>query len=134
MVVYLRGHEGRGIGLVAEARRRTRCRTPAATPSTPTPTWGCPSTPATTPSPQRFSPTSGSDRVRLLTNNPAKVDGLARYGVEVARREPLLVEATAESVRYLRAKQERLGHDLPHVPRSAARESRTDPLLEGVVP
>ncbi len=72
--------------------------------------------------------------MRLLTNNPAKVDGLARYGVEVVRREPLLVEPTDDSLRYLRAKQERLGHDLPHVPVSAARESRVDPLLEGVRP
>jgi 3,4-dihydroxy 2-butanone 4-phosphate synthase/GTP cyclohydrolase II len=50
VVIYLRGHEGRGIGLVAKLQP---CRMRGATPSTPTSTWGSRPTPATTARPPR---------------------------------------------------------------------------------
>lgn len=52
----------------------------------------------------------GIRRVRLLTNNPHKVEGLRKYGVEVAERVPLVTPATPHNRRYLRAKREKLGH------------------------
>jgi len=48
--------------------------------------------------------------VRLLTNNPAKVAGLAVCGIEVTGMVPLPVEPTPENLRYLTAKRDRLGH------------------------
>ena len=49
-------------------------------------------------------------RVRLLTNNPAKIAGLARYGIEVIERAPLYTAPNAVNERYLRTKRERMGH------------------------
>ena len=54
----------------------------------------------------------GIDRVRLLTNNPHKVDAMAQYGIQVTERVPLLVNTTPENQTYLRTKQEKLGHFL----------------------
>ncbi len=54
----------------------------------------------------------GVDAVRLLTNNPAKVDGLEAHGVHVAAREPLLVGVSPRNVRYLTTKARRMGHVL----------------------
>lgn len=55
----------------------------------------------------------GLSTVRLLTNNPAKVEGLIMQGVCVVRREPLLVGASAQNVRYLATKAQRMGHVIP---------------------
>lgn len=52
----------------------------------------------------------GVERVRLLTNNPRKVEGLRKYGIEVVERLPLIAPATAHNRRYLRAKRDKLGH------------------------
>ena len=132
-VVYLRGHEGRGIGLVPKLAAYALQDTGRDTVDANT-DLGLPVDARDYATAAAVLADLGVGPVRLLTNNPAKVDGLGRHGVQVVRREPLLVEPTSDSLRYLRAKQERLGHDLPHVPSSAAREIRADPLLEGVVP
>lgn len=51
------------------------------------------------------------DKLRLLTNNPHKVEALAHYGMDV-ERVPLLVDSTLENKTYLKTKQEKLGHYL----------------------
>ena len=51
----------------------------------------------------------GLSDVRLLTNNPRKLDGLEAAGVKV-EREPLEIPATAESQPYLRTKKDKMGH------------------------
>lgn len=55
----------------------------------------------------------GITRVRLLTNNPAKIEGLERGGIEVAERLPLHVLPNPSNAEYLRTKQERMDHLLP---------------------
>jgi 3,4-dihydroxy 2-butanone 4-phosphate synthase/GTP cyclohydrolase II len=55
----------------------------------------------------------GVGRVRLLTNNPAKVEGLERGGIEVVERIPLVVPQSDESAAYLAVKARRLGHEVP---------------------
>lgn len=52
----------------------------------------------------------GIDALRLLTNNPMKLNALTRYGIQVCERIPLETEATSENRRYLNTKKEKLGH------------------------
>ncbi len=54
------------------------------------------------------------ERVRLLTNNPRKIDALRDYGIDVVAREPIEVRPNAVNERYLTTKRERLGHLLHH--------------------
>ena len=55
----------------------------------------------------------GVRRVRLLTNNPAKIEGLERHGVEVLERVPLGISPNPWNLGYLRTKREKMGHLYP---------------------
>jgi GTP cyclohydrolase II len=55
----------------------------------------------------------GVRRAHLLTNNPAKVEGLERHGVEVAERLPLRISPNPSNLGYLRTKREKMGHLFP---------------------
>jgi len=57
----------------------------------------------------------GVKKIRLLTNNPRKVAGLAGYGLTIMDTVPIEVEPNPFNVRYLRAKKEKLGHKLDKV-------------------
>jgi GTP cyclohydrolase II len=57
----------------------------------------------------------GCNRVVLLTNNPTKVEGLAKAGIEIAGRMPIETPVNADNRRYLTAKAARAGHHLGHV-------------------
>ncbi len=52
----------------------------------------------------------GIRQARLITNNPAKRVGLEAYGIEIVERVPMKIEATPWNIRYLRTKQEKMGH------------------------
>ena len=54
-------------------------------------------------------------RIVLLTNNPAKLDGLSGAGIDIAGRMPLEAPINADNLRYLTAKAERAGHRLDHL-------------------
>jgi GTP cyclohydrolase II len=54
----------------------------------------------------------GFSRIRLLTNNPAKVDALRAAGIIVAERLPVISSPTAHNQRYLSTKKERMAHQL----------------------
>ncbi|GBD26172.1 Riboflavin biosynthesis protein RibBA [bacterium HR30] len=61
----------------------------------------------------------GIRRVRLMTNNPRKIQGLEHYGIEVVERVPLEVTPHRGNLHYLRTKRQKMGHllsniDLPH--------------------
>ncbi|MDF2720558.1 MAG: 3,4-dihydroxy-2-butanone 4-phosphate synthase [Paenibacillus sp.] len=52
----------------------------------------------------------GVRKIRLLTNNPRKIRGLEGYGMEIVERVPIQMEANEDNRRYLRTKQQKLGH------------------------
>jgi GTP cyclohydrolase II len=54
-------------------------------------------------------------RIVLLTNNPAKLEGLAKAGIDIASRMPLEAPINADNRRYMTAKAERAGHRLDHL-------------------
>ena len=55
-------------------------------------------------------------RAELLTNNPAKADGLRTAGIEITGLRPLIVEPNPDNLHYLSTKRERMGHRLPAAP------------------
>jgi 3,4-dihydroxy 2-butanone 4-phosphate synthase/GTP cyclohydrolase II len=54
----------------------------------------------------------GLHKIRLLTNNPRKVIGLESYGIEIVETIPLIIACNPYNERYLKTKQEKLGHQL----------------------
>ncbi len=111
VLVYLRGHEGRGVGLVSKlqayALQDTGLDTVDAQLELDLPVDG-----------REYAAGAailnalGLPTVRLLTNNPAKVEALQRYGIEVSAVERLSIAANAANRAYLRTKRDRLGHHL----------------------
>ncbi|HEY7875042.1 MAG TPA: bifunctional 3,4-dihydroxy-2-butanone-4-phosphate synthase/GTP cyclohydrolase II [Actinomycetota bacterium] len=127
IVVYIRGHEGRGIGLrhklEAYALQDGGLDTVEANVEL------------------GFSPDArdygvgaqilvdlGVSTMRLLTNNPTKRAGLEGYGLEIVERVPLESVPNPENLRYLQAKREKLGHILETV---AVLDNEPDPAAEG---
>jgi len=76
----------------------------------------------------------GCTRVVLLTNNPAKLDGLAKAGIEIAGRMPLETPINADNRRYMAAKATRGGHQLGHVIAALAESAETDTQVARLVP
>lgn len=114
VVVYLRGHEGRGIGLLHKLRAYALQDAGRDTVDANL-DLGLPADARDYGVGAQILRDLGVRSVRLLSNNPAKAAGLERYGVEVRSREALQVTPTPESRRYLRTKAARMGHDLDHV-------------------
>jgi len=109
VVVYLRGHEGRGIGLLAKlaayALQDGGLDTVAANLE-----QGLPADAREYGAAAAILADLGVDAVRLLTNNPDKVSGLRAHGVDVVERVPLHVGAGPLNQNYLRAKRDLMGH------------------------
>lgn len=66
----------------------------------------------------------GVTRVRLLTNNPRKIDALREHGIDVVDRLPLVAEPNAHNEGYLRTKRERAGH-LGQAPDAGANQDKS---------
>jgi 3,4-dihydroxy 2-butanone 4-phosphate synthase/GTP cyclohydrolase II len=109
VVVYLRGHEGRGIGLhnkllayqlqdegldTVEANLRL----------------GLPNDRREYGIGAQILVDLGITTMRLMTNNPAKYGGLEGFGLDIVERVPLESSPNPENIKYLRAKRERMGH------------------------
>ena len=54
----------------------------------------------------------GVSKIRLITNNPKKITGLEKYGIEITQRVPVVIKANERNRRYLKTKKEKLGHFL----------------------
>jgi GTP cyclohydrolase II len=76
----------------------------------------------------------GCSRVVLLTNNPAKLDGLARAGIEITDRMPLETPINADNRRYMTAKATRGGHQLGHLISSLSETPKDDEENARLVP
>ena len=109
VVVYLRGHEGRGIGLSAKIHAY-RLQDHGLDTVDANLQLGYPSDRRDYGTGMQILRDLGVRRMRLLTNNPAKRAGLEGYGLSVVERIPLLTSPTRENAHYLSTKQQRLGH------------------------
>jgi len=109
VVVYLRGHEGRGIGLGHKMRAYSLQDEGRDTVEANV-ELGFP------PDSREYGIGSqilvdlGISTMRIMTNNPAKYGGLDGYGLEIVERVPLHAMPNQENIAYLRTKQEKLGH------------------------
>ena len=54
----------------------------------------------------------GLSSIKLLTNNPRKIEGLEKYGLEIVERVPIVIRPTKLTKKYLKTKKEKLGHYL----------------------
>lgn len=111
VVVYLRGHEGRGIGLAKkmhayQLQDRGRDTVEANL------DLGLPVDARSYDVGAQILADLGVSTLRLMSNNPAKFTELEGYNLRIVERVPLLTEPTAENVRYLQAKEARMGHAL----------------------
>jgi 3,4-dihydroxy 2-butanone 4-phosphate synthase/GTP cyclohydrolase II len=115
-VLYIRGHEGRGIGLMHKLQAYELQDLGADTVDANL-HLGLPADARDYGTGAQILADLGVRSMRLLTNNPAKQAGLEGYGLSVVARIPLPVRVTADNLRYLRTKRDRMGHDLPGLPR-----------------
>ena len=111
VVVYLRGHEGRGIGLLHKLRAYSLQDSGHDTVDANL-ELGLPADARDYGTGAQILSDLEVVSVRLLTNNPAKRAGLERYGTEVVERVPMPSTVTADNLVYLRTKRDRMGHDL----------------------
>jgi len=112
VVLYLRGHEGRGIGLLPKLLAYQLQDAGADTVDANL-DLGLPADARDYGTGAQILADLGVRTMRLLSNNPAKRAGLEGYGLAIAGRVPLPVDATADNLRYLTTKRDRMGHDLP---------------------
>jgi 3,4-dihydroxy 2-butanone 4-phosphate synthase / GTP cyclohydrolase II len=110
VVLYLRGHEGRGIGLLAKLQAYQLQDNGVDTVDANL-ELGLPVDAREYSVAAQLLDDLGVRSLRLLTNNPAKVDALAAHGFGVTRI-PLPPQPTPDNLRYLATKRDRLGHQI----------------------
>ena len=109
VVLYVNGHEGRGIGLVDKLRAYVEQDAGADTVDANL-RLGHPADLRNYGDPAAILRSLGVRSVRLLSNNPGKMAGLRRHGIAVESLQPLRTAANRHNRAYLETKQERLGH------------------------
>jgi 3,4-dihydroxy 2-butanone 4-phosphate synthase/GTP cyclohydrolase II len=112
VVLYMRGHEGRGIGLLHKLQAYQLQESGADTVDANL-ALGLPADARDYGIGAQILFDLGVRSMRLLSNNPSKRAGLEGYGLRVLGRVPLPVRAVPENLRYLTTKRDRMGHDLP---------------------
>jgi 3,4-dihydroxy 2-butanone 4-phosphate synthase/GTP cyclohydrolase II len=111
ILLYLRGQEGRGIGL-ANKMRAYALQDRGMDTHEANRALGLPADGRDYAEAAAMLRTLGAARIRLLTNNPDKVATLRRHGVEVAKVEPLVIAPNPFNAAYLRTKAQKFGHML----------------------
>ncbi len=111
-MVYLRGHEGRGIGLVAKLQAY-QLQDGGRDTVDANLDLGLPADARHYGTATQVLRDLKVESVRLLTNNPDKVHNLEDFGIPVAERVPLTPHPNDHNLAYLRTKRDRMGHHLP---------------------
>jgi 3,4-dihydroxy 2-butanone 4-phosphate synthase/GTP cyclohydrolase II len=116
VVVYLRGHEGRGIGLVAKLEAYALQDAGRDTVDANL-DLGLPADARHYGAASQVLRDLGVTRVSLLTNNPDKSEALADFGITVDAQVALTPRPNEHNLHYLRTKRDRMGHRIPGLPR-----------------
>jgi len=109
VVVYLRGHEGRGIG-ISHKLQAYRLQDGGFDTVDANVELGLPVDSREYGIGAQILVDLGITTMRLMTNNPAKRGGLEGFGLEIVQRVPIETIPNDENIRYLRTKRDRLGH------------------------
>lgn len=110
VLLYLRGQEGRGIGIAHKLRAYTLQDEQGLDTVEANEELGLPVDSRKYGIGAQILADLGVTSMRLMTNNPHKYSGLAGFGLAIAERVPLLPKPTKENLRYLSAKQDKMGH------------------------
>jgi 3,4-dihydroxy 2-butanone 4-phosphate synthase/GTP cyclohydrolase II len=130
VVLYVRGHEGRGIGLMHKLQAY-QLQDGGSDTVDANLELGLPADARDYGTGAQILVDLGIRTMVLLSNNPAKRAGLEGYGLEIVGRQALPVHATPENLRYLRTKRDRMGHDLPGL--AAFEDEPTDGSTDDVL-
>lgn len=114
ILVYLRGHEGRGIGLLAKLQAM-KLQAEGLDTVEANLALGFPADMRDYRVAAEILHDLGVRSVRLLSNNPLKREALLRHGIKITEQVPLLIPPREENLAYLWTKRERLDHFLPHL-------------------
>jgi 3,4-dihydroxy 2-butanone 4-phosphate synthase/GTP cyclohydrolase II len=126
VVLYVRGHEGRGIGLMHKLQAYQLQEEGRDTVDANL-DLGLPADARDYGTGAQILYDLGVRTMRLLTNNPAKRAGLDGYGLKVIGKEPMRTRANFENLAYLRTKRDRMGHELD-LPNEIERPAETEGL------
>jgi 3,4-dihydroxy 2-butanone 4-phosphate synthase/GTP cyclohydrolase II len=128
VVVYLRGHEGRGIGLGHKLRAYTLQEEGFDTVDANL-ELGLPADSREYGIGAQILVDLGVTAMRLMTNNPTKYGGLEGFGLDIVERVPIQTASNPENIEYLRTKRERMGHLLEGLDEE---EATDDGGLDGI--
>ena len=129
VVLYVRGHEGRGIGLMHKLQAY-QLQDGGSDTVDANLELGLPADARDYGTGAQILADLGVRTMTLLSNNPAKRAGLEGYGLEIVGRQALPTLATPENLRYLRTKRDRMGHDLPGL--AAFEDEATEAAADGL--
>ncbi|APT84820.1 3,4-dihydroxy-2-butanone 4-phosphate synthase [Corynebacterium aquilae DSM 44791] len=112
VILYMRGHEGRGIGLMSKLQAYALQDQGADTVDANL-ALGLPADARDFGTGAQILVDLGIRSINLISNNPTKRAGLSGYGLDITGRTAIPIEVHEDNVNYLRTKRDRMGHELP---------------------